>query len=381
MNTFVILQFEIGGENMKFINDNKKQLHWYNRNFFWIISIVYIALNIIIFAVVGAKNLLEDLSNSYWWMFDEIKEWLVAIGNAYSHVDWSHVLYNMLELSVCVLYLERKIGSVNLLMLLLGMTLLVPGVVSMYWGLGWYGSSVIWFALWGYVIIDFLFSLRKEKRNLANVITGGVVLLLEFILSGFYETTSGIRWVIAPYQLINNAGHLLGFAVGIIMALLVNIPIVELEKRSLSKNIQNQKEIFKETYTQKIDKACKVVSWVSIIFLILSFSWSVIYIGVQSQRKFLLSVEIDCNIDAYDTTYIYDSDNILLTGSVESNDIIDDWLSKFELPYTQNDLDIQIIFVGDECSNFLWGGGSACYVDPWGFNDFYEIAHFQITIV
>ena len=218
---------------MKFVDDKDKKLTWANRNWFWCVTIVYILTNIIIFASLGPQNLIENAFDGVTWSkFGGIKYWLINIGNLYTHVTWSHVLHNMLALAIGSFYIERKVGSFNTLLIYLGFTFLGSAVTGMAWGPHWYGNSVIWFALWGYVLIDYLFSLRKDVRNKTNIIVGAIVLVLEYFRSGFFDTSSGgIGWGIAPYQLINNTGHYLGFIVGIILALIINITIIQVRKK------------------------------------------------------------------------------------------------------------------------------------------------------
>lgn len=118
---------------------------------------------------MGRDNKLANLENKDWKFFDCIKDWLIVIGNTYTHSSWEHVLHNMLGLSFCAFYVERKIGSINFAVLLTSLTLFTSSM-SLLWfgGLDWVGNSAMWFALVGYVLIDYLFSLRKSERNLEN---------------------------------------------------------------------------------------------------------------------------------------------------------------------------------------------------------------------
>lgn len=46
---------------MKFFDDKSKNLKWYNRNYFYIGTIIVIVLNILLFAILG-----NDYAR-YWW--------------------------------------------------------------------------------------------------------------------------------------------------------------------------------------------------------------------------------------------------------------------------------------------------------------------------
>ena len=211
---------------MKFVDGKKKKLRWYNRNFFWIVTIFYIAINIGIYAIFKGRNVIEvAFSKSSNFNSIVIEEFLISLGNVYSHVDWEHVLLNMLSISFCLFYLERKIGSVNLIMLLLGLSFLAALPTVYHHSIG---NSNVWFACFGYVLIDFIFSFRKSNRNITNIIIGVIVLVLEFVRCGFYDIIGGgIGWGIVPYQLIYHHSHFLGFIIGVVVAFTIHITKIQ----------------------------------------------------------------------------------------------------------------------------------------------------------
>jgi len=93
--------------------------------------------------------------------------------------------------------------------------------------LGGAGNSLIWFALWGFVLVDFFWSLSKKERNKTNIIFGIITLVLEYIRSGFYDKTGGgIGWGFIPHQLIYNSGHYTGFLFGIFLCLVIRITMI-----------------------------------------------------------------------------------------------------------------------------------------------------------
>jgi len=199
---------------------------WYNKNFFWIVSFLYMAILIVIYACVGSENLIETSFSEPWPVCDTLREWLIRLGNMYIHVDWSHVLHNCLGFFLGAVYVEKKIGSVNFALLLLVLSLLIAPL------LGGAGNSLIWFALWGYMFVDFVFSFRKSKRKTSNIILGSIMLILEYVRSGFYDTESGgIAWGLEPVQLIH--GHDAGFLVGIFVCLIIQFVELQTEKRYL----------------------------------------------------------------------------------------------------------------------------------------------------
>lgn len=204
---------------MQFVNYEKKELHWWNKNYFWLVTIVYIVLNISIHAIFKGNNILWQWSETKWSIFNGIRDLMISFANLYTHGDWGHVLGNMVAFFVASFYLERKIGSFNFLCLLQVLSIFSSSMTSMYASLFWAGSSVLYYGVWAYLIIDFLFSL-KEKNKINNII--GIISIV-CIYIGFCLTPDIITTTLEPVNLLYNAGHYYGFIVGLIVAILVNV--------------------------------------------------------------------------------------------------------------------------------------------------------------
>lgn len=215
---------------MKFVDIENKKVNKINRNYFWVVTVFYIVFNIAIFAIFKNNNLLWKFQNTKWGVFNGLKDLFISIGNLYTHNDWGHVLRNMLAFAISAFYIERKIGSLNFLGLILLLSILSSPLVSMYVGLNWAGSSVIYFAIWGYVIVDYLFSLKKSTRTKTNLIIGGVVIFCKYIGSCLTENIIDTN-IFIPIHLIYNAGHYFGFLIGIIVSLLIQIIILQTKKQ------------------------------------------------------------------------------------------------------------------------------------------------------
>lgn len=208
---------------MKIVDDKSKKLRWNNRNFFWAVSILYCVLLILLF-LPTAKNpvgiytqRVTSINNSNFGVFGYMKEWVINFIGLYSHASWGHVLHNCLGFLLGAVYLERKYGSFDFFLILLGLNCLCS------LGGGGIGNSYIWFALWGFCLVDFLWSLKKEK-NKANIIFGSITLVLEYIRSGFYDKPSGgIGWSVVPHQLIYNFYHCKGFVFGILLCVIIRM--------------------------------------------------------------------------------------------------------------------------------------------------------------
>lgn len=216
---------------MKFVDIEHKKVRKCNKNYFWIVSIIYIVLNITLFAIFNHNNILWKYEDVKWKVFNGFKDLFISIGNLYTHTSWGHVLRNMFAFSLSGFYIERKIGSFNFLGLLILLSILSSPLVSMYVGLNWAGSSVIYFAVWGYVIIDYLFSLRKDNRNKINIIIGGIVIGSLYIGSCLTENIIGTN-IFHPIHLIYNAGHYFGFLVGILVALVIQLTSLYVKKQN-----------------------------------------------------------------------------------------------------------------------------------------------------
>ena len=217
---------------MKFVDEANKKVNFWNRNYFWSFTLFYVVLNIVLFAILRRNNLLWGLAENKWPVFNGIKEVLISIGNSFTHNDWGHVLRNMLAFSISAFYIERKIGTFNFAGVVLLLSLFSSTLTSMYAGLFWCGSSVVYFAVWGYVLIDFLFSFRKSVYNKTNTIIGAIVVALKYIGSCLYNPEGGgVAISYEPVQLIYNAGHYFGFLVGIVVCLIIQIVIVQIEKK------------------------------------------------------------------------------------------------------------------------------------------------------
>lgn len=219
-----------------FLDDKSKcSAKWWNKNYFFIGSIFFILLNIILFAIFGGEAVF-DLDKQFTtdgYLSDEFNNFILCFCGNFTHADWEHVLQNMLGISVCLLYMERKLGTFNLLGMLVAITafcsfLYLPSDSSVC------GSSIVWFACFGYVVVDYLFSFRKRLRNKTNIFFGLFVILLEFFRCGFYDDYSTgtriIKWGIIPVQL--SGGHAQGFLIGLCLCIIVNMVCIFKEKQS-----------------------------------------------------------------------------------------------------------------------------------------------------
>lgn len=130
----------------------------------------------------------------------------------------------MLCFFIAGLYLERKTGSLGLWGLVLSIAILQGCVCTAAYGYfrGFSGAN---YALYAYIVIDYLFSLGNARRNKTDLIFGGVVLALIYFAMCFNGGTSEVSFAVYPYDLLHNLGHGTGFFCGAIVALLVQLPM------------------------------------------------------------------------------------------------------------------------------------------------------------
>lgn len=212
---------------MKFIDSPKKRLAWYSRNYFYIATVAVVVTNIALYACLGNSWTSAFGNGSVRWerSFDFQRIWRCFLNN-FSHGTWQHALLNMLCFFIAGLYLERKTGSLGLSGLVLSLAVLQGCVCAAAKGdLGFYGFSGVNYALYAYIVIDYLFSFTKSRRNKTDLIFGGIVLALIYLAMCFSGGTATVSFKPYPYDLLHNLGHGTGFFCGAIVALLVQLPM------------------------------------------------------------------------------------------------------------------------------------------------------------
>lgn len=202
------------------LDDKSKPITWLNRNYYFVTTVFIVLLNIIIYSVHGSNtgNFAEKWPP--WGKFS-IANLFQALVNSYTHANWQHCLLNMLCFFIAGLYLERKKGSLKFLLFMLVMSLFTAfATCTNDISVWWHGFSAVNYGLYGYIIVEFLFTLlQKDKRNLFNLIAGIVILALIYFAMCFNGGTSKVSFVWYPYDLLHNLGHASGFVVGLIFGI------------------------------------------------------------------------------------------------------------------------------------------------------------------
>lgn len=201
------------------LDDKNKTVNWLNRNYYFVVTVFIVLLNIIIYAVYGSRTPSFYVKPN-WGRFS-VANLFQALVNSYSHFNWQHCLLNMLCFFVAGLYLERKKGSIKFLLFMFIISIFTAyAVCANDISLGWQGFSGVNYGLYGYIIVEYLFVLiYKERRYLFNVVHGAIVVALIYFAMCFNGGTSKVSFVSYPYDLLRNLGHASGFVVGIVFSL------------------------------------------------------------------------------------------------------------------------------------------------------------------
>jgi len=228
---------------MRFFDDKSKNVTRFNKNYFYMGTIIIILINIALF-VFGGNNwddgILSVDKMNHWYDALYFTPTIASFFNAFSHANLQHVLLNMLCFAFCGLYLERKTGTLGMIGFVI-FSAYISSIASTCNDLSvaWHGFSGVNYFLYAYIIFDFFFSLRKSKRNKTNIILGSIVLLFIYVAMCFSEGVSGFGFEVYPYDLIYNSGHYTGFLAGIMVSIFKNIISITAEKSIIQHSNRN----------------------------------------------------------------------------------------------------------------------------------------------
>ena len=202
------------------LDDKGKKLTKLNRNYFFVVTVFIVLLNIIVYAVHGPDTGRFYIYPSDWGKFS-VNNLFQALVNSYTHFNWQHTLLNMLCFFIAGLYIERKKGSLPFLLFMVIMSLFTAFAtctndISVWWK----GFSAVNYGLYGYIFVEYIFTLcQKGKRYLFNIVCGAVVVALIYFAMCFAGGTERVTFKIYPYDLLHNSGHASGIIAGLILGL------------------------------------------------------------------------------------------------------------------------------------------------------------------
>ena len=198
------------------LNDKSKNPGFLGMNWFFAATLLVTIFTIICHAVTGGGTWDGDVRpewNSFSW-----SNLFLAVSRAYIHANWQHCLLNMLCFFIAGIYLERKRGSLGMLLLVAVLSFFSAfATAANYVSLSPRGFSGVNYALYGYIIVDYVFVLLvKERRYKFNVVSGGVILGLIYFAMCFNGGTTSVSFVPYPSDFLHNIGHASGFFVGLL---------------------------------------------------------------------------------------------------------------------------------------------------------------------
>lgn len=210
---------------MILLDDKSKRTRWYNRNYLFIATILIIVTNILLYHFFGNSWNDKFYNASATWEDFSIFNVLHIMFCALEHADWKHVIMNMVSLFILGLYLERKHGSLKFLLINIFFMFTAPAMASHVKGnIYHHGYSGVIYALIGFLIIDYLFSFRRNKKNTGSIIIGAIAIAY-FIISDCFgmKDNWAIYFTSVFNGLIHNMAHYTGFIEGVIFGLIYHI--------------------------------------------------------------------------------------------------------------------------------------------------------------
>lgn len=205
---------------MKFIDDTAKNIKWYNKNIFYVCTLFFVFVNVFAFQLGGSSWIPRPI-NSNWTDVLNFNRLLSCFLSAFEHSNLQHCLLNSLCFLVAGTYLERKIGSVNLFVLVLSLVFFCECAVDANYDANSHGFSGTNFGIYAYIIIDYIFMFLYKKQTKTNIIYGAIILALIYIACCFSGGTSTFAFKWYPHDLITNMGHYTSFLTGIIVTLIL----------------------------------------------------------------------------------------------------------------------------------------------------------------
>ena len=208
---------------MKFFDDKCKQTTKWNRNYFYLGTISIILICVILLWKLGFRWHYDLYQEGVRYTGDKVNllNILSPMFSALDHSSWKHLLGNSINFLIMGIYLERKMGTFKFLNLCIIFMFFSTSFASHIKGNIYHqGLSGVNWSIYSFIIIDFIFSLSKEKRNLINILLGIAVILYMYVS---HMSWSGTENIFYPESLINHSGHFVGFIAGILIGLFYQI--------------------------------------------------------------------------------------------------------------------------------------------------------------
>ncbi len=205
---------------MKYIDDESKKTAWYNENIFYLCTLAVVICNVGAF-LIGGRNWAPEFSSAAWTDILNFNNLFAVIFSVFEHSNLQHCLLNSVCFLVAGSYLERKIGTVNLAVLVFSLAFFGECTVKANHQGGSHGFSGVNYGLYAYILVDYVSMFIGKKQTKVNVIYGAIVVALIYLAACFNGGVTGFSFQWYPYDLITNMGHYTSFLAGTILSLLL----------------------------------------------------------------------------------------------------------------------------------------------------------------
>ena len=102
------------------LNDRSRKVTLVNMNWFFVVTLAVVIFNIVRHTLPEGA---APTNESPEWNSFSLENLFIALSRSYMHSNWQHCLLNMLCFSVAGVYIERKKGSLGMLLLVFTMSL------------------------------------------------------------------------------------------------------------------------------------------------------------------------------------------------------------------------------------------------------------------
>ena len=144
-----------------FLDDKNKKLKWWNRNWFFASTITVVVINLLIFFFANNWQRVAfpvSLYERHWDDFFYFTPTIRSFFNSFSHANVQHVCLNMLCFFVAGVYLERKYGSLSVLLtVIVAAYLSSVAMTANNVSVNYVGYSGVNYFLYAYIIVDYIF--------------------------------------------------------------------------------------------------------------------------------------------------------------------------------------------------------------------------------
>ena len=215
--------------NTHFFNPKQKEINWFNRNYFYLATLL----------VIGAWCLI-------YFMFDDQLAGLVEKSKyfnlfvmAFRHGDLGHLIGNAVSFFVVSLFLERHFGSFKYLLLtIIAIPLSSISVFLFSESWAWIGASGVNYFLYAIFVTVVIFNFKPYLAQKWQPIFTIIIIVLICVLMCWAGETSALTSNISEFlkfgrftDLISNEAHWSSAIMGAAVGLFANIFAVANSKR------------------------------------------------------------------------------------------------------------------------------------------------------